>query len=129
MEKLIDVPGLQQGAAAVECEQVVLRTRKKTILDQVSLAVPAGSITGLLGPNGAGKSTLLRLITGLTRPDAGSITLFGQPAGEQMLGQLSMLPDRGGLAGMAHCPGMAGAGQQSVPRLEFRAGATVVRPA
>jgi ABC-2 type transport system ATP-binding protein len=45
--------------------------------DGVDLDVRRGEIFGLLGPNGAGKSTLVRQITGLMRPDRGSVTLYG----------------------------------------------------
>src|SRR5215510_11499707 len=41
------------------------------------LQVRVGNVYGVLGPNGSGKSTLLRLLLGLVRPDAGTITLFG----------------------------------------------------
>jgi ABC-2 type transport system ATP-binding protein len=44
-------------------------------LDQVSVDIEAGSITGLLGRNGAGKSTAMRLILGLDAPTAGSVTV------------------------------------------------------
>ena len=40
-------------------------------VDDVSLAVPSGSLTALLGPSGSGKSTLLRIIAGLESPDRG----------------------------------------------------------
>ena len=46
-------------------------------LDGCSLAIQKGSVTGLIGPNGAGKTTLLNLITGLVRPDAGSVIFDG----------------------------------------------------
>lgn len=45
----------------------------------VSLAVPAGAVYGLVGKNGAGKSTLLKLVAGLMRPDAGTVSVLGRP--------------------------------------------------
>src|SRR5512147_2827866 len=45
----------------------------------VDLELAAGECYGLLGPNGAGKTTTLRLALGLTDPDAGEITLLGEP--------------------------------------------------
>lgn len=47
-------------------------------LDQASLTVRRGDIYGLVGRNGAGKTTLMRLVTGQSRPTAGSVELFGQ---------------------------------------------------
>ena len=51
-------------------------------LDGLTMQVEKGSIYGLVGPNGAGKSTILRHITGIYRPDAGSILVGGQPVYE-----------------------------------------------
>jgi ABC-2 type transport system ATP-binding protein len=50
-----------------------------TALDDVSLDIAPGEFFGLLGPNGAGKSTLMSLVAGLRAPEAGTITLDGQP--------------------------------------------------
>jgi iron complex transport system ATP-binding protein len=51
------------------------------VLDEVSLAVPRGSIVGLLGPNGSGKTTLLRLLAGTLKPLAGHVSLDGVALG------------------------------------------------
>jgi len=50
------------------------------VLDDVSLALPAGRCLALLGPNGAGKTTLLRILAGLVRPGAGSLRVGGVDA-------------------------------------------------
>jgi branched-chain amino acid transport system ATP-binding protein len=46
-------------------------------LGDVSVTAPEGSITSLIGPNGSGKSTTINVISGIYRPDRGSITAFG----------------------------------------------------
>ncbi len=51
-------------------------------LDDLTMTVPKGSVYGLVGPNGAGKSTAIRHITGVYRPDSGSVTLEGIPVYE-----------------------------------------------
>jgi ABC-2 type transport system ATP-binding protein len=64
---------------------IVLRTRglsknygRLRAVDALDLDVRRGDVFGFLGPNGAGKSTTIRMITGLIRPAAGSVELFGQ---------------------------------------------------
>src|SRR6478672_10672169 len=50
----------------------------KVAVDGVSFTVRPGVVTGFLGPNGAGKSTTMRMILGLDRPSAGSVTVNGR---------------------------------------------------
>jgi len=52
-------------------------------LNEVSFAVPSGSVFGLLGPNGSGKTTIIKLLLGLARPTAGRAVVLGKPAGDQ----------------------------------------------
>ena len=47
------------------------------ILDNISVDVPRGQVLGLLGPNGAGKSTIMNIISGLLKPDFGTIKING----------------------------------------------------
>ena len=49
-----------------------------TAVDDLSFTVPPGQVTGFLGPNGAGKSTTMRLILGLDKPTAGTVTVNGR---------------------------------------------------
>lgn len=64
---------------AVEALNLHKRFGAIQALRGVTLRVRRGEIYGLLGPNGAGKSTLIRLLVGLYRPDAGSVTVLGRP--------------------------------------------------
>lgn len=61
----------------VQLSGVRIERGGRAILRDVSLTVPAGSITAVLGPSGSGKSTLLAALTGELRPVAGSLQLFG----------------------------------------------------
>jgi sulfate transport system ATP-binding protein len=63
---------------AIEVRGVDKRFGEFVALDDVSITVQDGALTALLGPSGSGKSTLLRIIAGLERPDAGTVTIGGQ---------------------------------------------------
>lgn len=66
-------------------------------LDDVSVAVPRGSVYGLLGPNGAGKTTLIRIINHITLPDSGLVTLNGHPLTSADVYNIGYLPEERGL--------------------------------
>ncbi len=70
------------GASGAHEEGLVVHSvakayRKRRVVENVGLDVHRGEAVGLLGPNGAGKTTVFYMITGLIRPDAGSIRLDG----------------------------------------------------
>ncbi len=71
----------------VQLSDVRIDRSGRTILRDVSLDVPRGSITAVLGPSGTGKSTLLAALTGELRPVSGQVRLFGQdiPQGNRAL--------------------------------------------
>lgn len=64
---------------AIESVGLTKRFGTRTVVDAIDLQVPRGAIYGFLGSNGAGKSTTIRMILGLRRPSAGTISLFGTP--------------------------------------------------
>ena len=68
----------------------------RRVLSNISLSLERGHIHGLLGCNGIGKTTLLKLICGIMRPDAGSVTVDGfNPAAHspEMLRELMIIPE------------------------------------
>jgi sulfate/thiosulfate transport system ATP-binding protein len=60
---------------AIVAESISKKFGDFVAVDDVSIAVPKGSLTALLGPSGSGKSTLLRVISGLEQPDAGRVVI------------------------------------------------------
>ena len=79
----------------LELKNVTKSFGKFKALDDLTMTVPKGCVYGLVGPNGAGKSTAIRLLTGLYRPDSGSITLEGMPIYENPVAKMRMgyIPD------------------------------------
>jgi len=86
-------------AAVVSVQNLRKRYRRRDpwAVDGVSFEVGPGEAFGLLGPNGAGKTSIVKMITGLLRPDSGSISLFGMnpgvPAARTELGFAPEDPD------------------------------------
>jgi ABC-2 type transport system ATP-binding protein len=73
------------AAAALAAAGLTYRFGPRPALRHCSFAVPVGAVTALIGRNGAGKTTLLRTAAGLLRPDSGTVRVFGQPLGAEML--------------------------------------------
>ena len=65
-------------------------------LDDLNLTLPSGCIMGLVGENGAGKSTTIRMILGLTHPDSGEITVFGQKLTQDLKQNIGVVLDEPG---------------------------------
>ena len=68
-------PGPSARRPRLAATGVTVRFGGLTALSEVSIEVEPGRIAGLVGPNGAGKSTLLGVLSGLLRPDAGTVWL------------------------------------------------------
>ncbi|MEC0168380.1 ATP-binding cassette domain-containing protein [Paenibacillus graminis] len=62
---------------AVEAQGLVKTFGSNKAVDGVSLSIPTGSICGVLGPNGAGKTTTINMLATLSKPDAGTVKIFG----------------------------------------------------
>jgi ABC-2 type transport system ATP-binding protein len=76
---------------------LVKRFGETVAVDHVSLSVPTGTLFGIVGPNGAGKTTTLSMVTGLLRPDGGSVSVHGADVWsdpEVAKRNMGVLPDR-----------------------------------
>ncbi len=78
-------------------EHVTKRYAQHTALDDVSLAIPKGSVYGLLGPNGAGKTTLIRIINRITAPDTGRVLFGDREIRPEDIYRIGYLPEERGL--------------------------------
>ena len=76
-------------------EDLAIGYGKTPLMEHIGLGVGKGSILTLIGPNGAGKSTILRHITGIYRPDSGTITVDGAPVYENpaVKSRVAFIPD------------------------------------
>lgn len=117
----------------LELNAVTKRFGGLVAVNNVDLSVPEGEILGLVGPNGAGKTTLLNLISGIYRPDSGSIEYQGQDISKFSMDRICRIgiaktfqhthsfPSMtaresvmlGSLFGNGHKPGMAGAAREA----------------
>ena len=81
----------------MKISDVVKQYKSVTAVDRVSFTVPKGSLFGLLGPNGAGKTSLIRMITAITLPDEGSISIEGRKIEGRLPDLIGYLPEERGL--------------------------------
>ena len=79
----------------IQVNNVVKTFDGSRALDGLTRKVERGSIYGLVGPNGSGKSTILRHITGVYRPDSGSVLVEGKPVYEdpEVKARIAVIPD------------------------------------
>ncbi len=82
------------SAPAIRCQSLVKCYGDKLAVAGIELTVEVGECFGLLGPNGAGKTTTVEMLEGLTKPDSGTVELFGLAWG---LGQDRELQERLGV--------------------------------
>ncbi len=82
---------------AITIEKVTKTFGKHVAVDDLSLAVPKGSVYGFIGPNGSGKSTTLRMIMNILLPDAGTIEVLGERDTRAARDRVSYLPEERGL--------------------------------
>ena len=68
----------------ISVNNVTKKFRENTVLDNVSLEIEQGSVTGLVGRNGSGKTVLMKCILGLVTPTSGTITVRGKQVGKDI---------------------------------------------
>lgn len=81
----------------LELNRVSKHYGKFTAVDDISFAIPTGSIYGFLGPNGAGKTTTIRMILDILKPDTGSISILGESCALNVRHRIGYLPEEKGL--------------------------------
>src|SRR5271170_1218989 len=81
----------------VELQNVRKTYDTKVAVHGLSFKIEPGTMFGLLGPNGSGKTSSIRMMIGITVPDSGNVTLFGQPFDRGQLIRVGYLPEERGL--------------------------------
>jgi ABC-2 type transport system ATP-binding protein len=82
---------------AVEIHQVTKTFGQHVAVDELTLAVPAGTVYGFIGPNGSGKTTTLRMIMRILHPDRGDIVVLGEHRQSAATDRIGYLPEERGL--------------------------------
>ena len=76
--KKFRIKSFKETKPIIRLENISLSFKNRNILDNISFNLNQGQILGLLGPNGVGKSTIFNIITGLLKPNHGSIIIGGE---------------------------------------------------
>jgi len=105
-------------ALAVEVGDLIKRYDSLTAVDRISFSITQGEVFGLLGPNGAGKTTTINMLTGLARPDSGTIHIGGvdcttnPKAAQHLTGvvpdESNLYPELSGFENLAFCAALYG---------------------
>ena len=72
------LPNTTLAKNSLSCVNLCKQFRQRSVVHGVSIAIDSGEIVGLLGPNGAGKTTSFYMLSGLIKPDSGSVLLNGK---------------------------------------------------
>tara|TARA_B100000287_G_scaffold427613_1_gene477540 strand:+ start:444 stop:1220 length:777 start_codon:yes stop_codon:yes gene_type:complete len=78
--KKFRIKSFKKKDSLLELKNISISFGQRKILDNISFKINTGEILGLLGPNGAGKSTIFNLITGILKPDFGTISFGSKDA-------------------------------------------------
>ena len=81
----------------VEISHITKTFGKHCAVDDLSLAVPKGSVYGFIGPNGSGKTTTIRMILNIIYPDSGDIQVFGERLQKSCTDRIGYMPEERGL--------------------------------
>lgn len=89
---------LGSGTDVLSLDSIRVEIEGVTLLDQISMQIPAGTVTAIVGPNGAGKSTLIKAMSGEHRLTSGEVRFHGQAikswAAEALACHMAVLPQR-----------------------------------
>jgi ABC-2 type transport system ATP-binding protein len=106
---------MNETDATISINGLTKRYGDTLAVENMTLAIPKGSIFGLLGTNGAGKTTTFKCMLGLAWPTAGSVSFNGQPLVPEMFERMSYVPER-----CALYEWMTGAEHLELQRRSFR---------
>ena len=67
----------------IDVRNITKKYGEKTVLDDISFAIPAGETVAVVGPNGTGKTTLLEILMTIRKVNNGTVTILGKSTGEQ----------------------------------------------